>query len=382
MHNLNKLKNLHNKTVIIRADFDVPLKNGKIVDDSRLKNCLSTINYLLKRRAKKIILTGHLGRPAGRPVKALSLWPLKNRLEKYLRQKIDFIGIDRYLSSAIRQRISRSPAQLVMLENLRFSDREQANCRRFAKNMAALADIYVNEAFAVCHRRAASVAAIRAYLPAYLGLHLADELKHLTAVKNNPRHPLAVIIGGAKTETKLPLIKNFISSADYFLLGGAVANTFLNALGYQTGKSLIDKDYLPQARAIVKKLVKLKQEDKIILPLDAKTEKNIKNIDEIGKNEAVLDIGPLSIKLYLSVIRRAKSIIWNGPLGKFEELPYRRATQAVAREILNSKARVVVGGGDTHLIFKGKQLPANVFISSGGGAMLAFLADQPMPGLD
>ncbi len=380
MHTLNRLKNLKGKKVLVRCDFDLPLKNGKISDDSRLKNSLATINYLLKRQAK-LVLIGHLGRPQGKKNKLLSLLPVKNRLEKYLRQKIDFIDIDRYLNQPIRQQIKQSSARVVLLENLRFSDREQANCRRFAKNLASLADYYVNEAFAVSHRRVASVAAIQNYLPAYYGLHLAVELKHLSAIKKHPSHPLVVIIGGAKTETKLPLLKNFIQRADYFLLGGAVANTFLKALGYQLGKSLIDPACLPQAQAIIKQLIKLKQEDKLILPVDVKTQHGVKRIDEIKSAQSVLDIGPQSIKLYSSIIQQAKAVIWNGPLGKFENQAYRRGTQIIAREILNSHAQVVVGGGDTHLIFKNKIIPQHVFISSGGGAMLAFLAGQPMPGL-
>ncbi len=380
MFKLTKLKNLKNKKILVRCDFDVPLDKGRILDDSRLKNSLATINYLLKKQAK-LILIGHLGRPQGKANKALSLLPIKNNLSKQLQQEIDFINIDRYLSQAVRRAVEQSSARIILLENLRFSDREQANCRRFAKNLARLADYYVNEAFAVSHRQAASVAAIQAYLPAFSGLHLAEEIEQLSAVKKHPAHPLVVVIGGAKTATKLPLIKNFIQTADYFLLGGAVANTFLKALGYSVGKSLVDASCLSEAQTIIRHLIKTKQEHKLILPVDAKTQFGNKQIDNLSRSAAILDIGPLSIKLYVEIIKTAKTIIWNGPLGKFESAAYRRGTQLIAKEIINSHARAVVGGGDTHLIFKNKSVPKHIFVSSGGGAMLAFLADQPMPGL-
>ena len=262
MKNLQKSRIKKDTRVLVRCDFDVPLKSNKIIDDQRLINLLPTLNYLIKKRAK-LILIGHAGRPQGKAVKAPSLRPIKNRLEKLLNANIEFIKTDRYISKNIQEQVNNSQSNVVILENLRFSDRERANCKRFAKNLSNLADIYVNESFANSHRAHASMDAIQKYLPSYLGLHTQLEIENLKPLLKKPKQSLVLIIGGAKTKTKIPVIQKFLPHAQYILLGGVIANTFLKALGYNTGKSKIDKDYLNQAKNIL-----AKDQAKIFLPVD------------------------------------------------------------------------------------------------------------------
>ena len=372
LKSIKSIKKLKNKRILVRCDFDVPLKKikGKIIitDDSRLKDSLATINYLLSKQAK-VILIGHLGRPGGKINKNLSLRPVNQRLEELLSKKIELIKIDKYIGQvAIKKSQELSAGEVMMLENLRFSDRERANCKRFAKQLANLADIYVNNAFANSHRQHASINAIQNYLPTYYGFAILEEVKMLNKVLYQSTHPLILIIGGAKVETKLPVIKKYLKLADYILVGGAVANTFIKSLDYQVGKSLMDKKYL----SLAKKLL----HPKIILPVDVVTNKMIKRVDMINSQEAILDIGPATIKLYISIIKSAKTIIWNGPMGKFEDKKFRLGTQRLAQQILKTKANVVIGGGDTAEILAGKKISKNIFISSGGGAMLEFLSGK------
>jgi phosphoglycerate kinase len=382
LKSIKQLKNLKNKRVLLRLDFDVPLKNGCIVDDSRLRDALPTLHYLLRQKAK-IILIGHLDRPGGKIVKSLSLLPVKNHLEKLLHKKIKLIKIDRYLSHGILRspKLVQDKVNIFMLENLRFSDREEKNCKKFAKNLASLADIYVNNAFAVSHRAHASTHAIQKYLPTFVGLSVEEEIKILSQVLKKPKHPLVLIIGGAKIETKLPVIQNFIKPADYILLGGEVANVFIKALGYETGKSIVDNGFYRQAEKTLNQLRSRKSEHKLILPIDVKTDRALRKIDLIGKDEIIFDIGPQTIKAYARIIKSARTIVWNGPMGKIEDKRFRVGTLAMVRLLIKSKARVIIGGGDTHKIFKHKKVPVNIFVSSGGGAMLEFLAGKELPGL-
>jgi len=392
---IKSIKNLVDKRVMIRCDFDLPLKNGTIQDDSRLKKILPTIKYLLKKKAK-LILVGHAGRPHGRVVKELSLKPVKNKLEKLLNQKIDFIRTTPP-ASASPQAMRAGGKKILMLENIRFFSGEEKNSKTFAKKLASLADIYVNEAFAVSHRSVASVDAIQDYLPSYAGLHLEEEIKNLSAALKNPKHPVILIIGGAKIETKLPVIKKFQKIVDQILVGGVVANTFLKAQGVEVGKSLAD-DYLDEAKSMLN--LKIKNQDaKLQLKIknynlfsaeggSASGGKNykIKNlkiilpIDWRVKNDKILDIGQKTIRLFNDIIKKAKTIVWNGPMGKFEEKEFAIGTQEIAKEILKSKAKAVIGGGDTDKILQGKKFGSNIFVSAGGGAMLEFLAGKRLPG--
>jgi len=387
---LTALKNITGQRIFVRCDFDVPVKNGRITDDSRLKSCLPTVQYLLKNKAR-IILAGHLGRPEGQIVPELSLLPIKKQLEKLLGHKIIFVTqMENYLGSAAKEAAKDMRAgEIIMLENLRFSEREELNCRRFGRELASLAKYYVNEAFAVSHRAAASVSAIREYLPGYAGLHLSEEIAKLSAAQK-PSHPLTLIIGGAKIETKLPVIKKFIGLADYILVGGGVANDFFKAIGYEVGQSLVDEEYIKDASSILERVAQAKT--KLILPVDVKVAAGrkiaVKESHNVSSKEMILDIGPKTIKFYEELIKKSKMIIWNGPMGKFEDQRFAPGTRAIARGLLESKVKVLVGGGETGELFKSKvksqksKLRKNLFISVGGGAMLEFLAGKKLPGLE
>lgn len=397
---LTALKNITGQRIFVRCDFDVPVKNGRIADDSRLKSCLPTVQYLLKNKAR-IILAGHLGRPEGQIVPELSLLPIKKQLEKLLGHKIIFVTqMENYLGSAAKEATRNMRAgEIIMLENLRFSEREELNCRRFGRELASLAKYYINEAFAVSHRAAASVSAIREYLPGYAGLHLSEEIAKLS-VAQKPSHPLALIIGGAKIETKLPVIKKFIGLADYILVGGGVANDFFKAIGYEVGQSLVDEEYIQDASSILERVAQAKT--KLILPVDVKVAAGrkiaVKESHNVSSKEMILDIGPKTIKFYEELIKKSKMIIWNGPMGKFEDQRFASGTRAIASGLLESKAKILVGGGETGELFKSKvkrpaspnasqggqksKLRKNFFVSVGGGAMLEFLAGKKLPGLE
>ena len=377
LKSIKSAKTLKNKRILLRLDLDLPLKNNQVADDSRLQAALFTINYLLTKKAK-LILVGHLGRPNGKLVSRLSLKPVQKKLAKLLNQTITLIPLERYIGSQAAQAAQdMQPGQIIMLENIRFSDREEKNCKKFAKKLAALADLYVNNAFSASHRFHSSIDAIQKYLPSFIGFKVAEEIKNLSPFINHPQHPLVLIVGGAKMETKIPVIKNFLSSADHILLGGAIANTFLKSLNFEIGQSLICNQCLNPA----KKIFNQAKHSNLILPVDAQTNLTTKPVDSLNSNEAILDIGPQTIKLYTQLIKLAKTIIWNGPLGKFEHKKFAAGTQKVLAQVLKSKAKIVVGGGDTHQIFKAKKIPANIFISSGGGAILGFLSGNKLPGL-
>ncbi len=386
LRTIKKLKNIKGQRVLVRCDLDVPLKKNKkslvvVADDRRLKNNLATINYLIKQGAQPVLI-GHLGRPAGKLIKNLSLQPVAKRLEKLLGRKINLINIERFIGQAVFKAVKDNQlGGIIMLENLRFSDREEINCKRFAKQLAKLADIYVNEAFAVSHRSHASVEAIQYYLPSYAGLNLSLEVTNLASLLKYPRQPLVLIIGGSKVATKLPVIEKFISLADYFLLGGAVANTFIKAMALPVGKSLFDNQFIPLAQKIIDNLFQNGKLDKLFLPFDVKVSSAVKRVDNLNSKDTILDIGPISINLYLNIIKQAKTVIWNGPMGKFEDKNFKIGTYKIAKALLNSKAKIVIGGGDTDKIFNRQGVKNNIFISSGGGAMLAFLAGKTMPGL-
>ena len=352
---IKSVKSFKGKTVLVRADFDVPLKGSSIVDDTRLKTLIPTVEYLLVKKARQVIIIGHLGRPKGKVDKKLSLAPIVKYLKKEFKD-LDFIdSLDK-----------KSDSKVVVLENIRFFKQEEKNDKKFAKQLSKLANIYVNECFSSSHRNNASVSAIQNFLPSYAGLHLEKEIKSLSLVKDKPKKPLVLIIGGVKIETKLPVINSFLDKAEYILVGGAVANNFLLARGEDVGKSLIDKRYLPEAKKILKKF-----KHKVILPVDYITESN-----------KILDIGSRTIMLFNGIIKSAKTIVWNGPMGNFEKKKFANGTFKVVEGILsNNKADIVIGGGETGEVLKGQKINKNVFVSVAGGAMLEFLAGEKLPGL-
>lgn len=384
---IKNAKNIIGKRVLLRADFNVPIKNGKIKEDFKIIRNLPTINYLLAHKCK-VIIVSHLGNPkAGEFAEKYSLKPVADYLDKQLKAKVKFAGNihDFAAGTAVMQMKNK---EALFLENIRFYEGEKKNSSVFAKKLAALAEIYVNDAFAVCHRADASVSAIKKYLPAYAGLLLENEVLHLHKIKN-PKKPLIVIIGGAKLATKIPLINKFRDKAHRILVGGALANNFFAAHNFPVGRSLVDEESIQFA----KKLIKAKLDKNIILPLDVvvSAKKNFwdaraVNLNQVKEKDYILDIGPKTIDFYKKYINSAATVVWNGPLGMFEEQKFKHGTLAIARALslaAGKKIFSVAGGGETVEALKLAKTSSHInWVSTGGGAMLAFLAGESMPGLE
>lgn len=375
------------KNVLVRVDFNVPLDSqGRLRDDFRLQRTLPTIKYLLLKKAKKIILISHLGRPGrgdrGNP--QYSLRSVAEHLEILLKKKVYFFP-DK-IDNSLKEKIQQLPEfSIVLLENLRFYSGENENNRSFAQQLASLADIFVNDAFAVSQRQVASLSTITNFLPSFGGLLLKDELSSLNNFKNYSS-PFVVILGGAKVQEKVPLIAKFCSSANSVLLGGVVANIVLQSWGEKIAVPLKEKSILDEAKKLKK------QKAKIVLPLDFfvlhQGRKERRMLGEVTKDDIILDIGPETEGFFGKLIISAKSILWNGPLGKFEDERFTEGTDSVIKAIFKNKiAKTVIGGGDTLAAlrtleprFKIQNTP-NRFFSTGGGATLKYLAGETLPGL-
>jgi len=375
---LKTIKNLNNRRVLVRVGFDCPIKNGRVVDDSRIQQALLTVEYLTKHKAKVILIT-HLGRPNGKRIKKYILEPLA----KYLKKEIkNFKFIKTPISPKLKEQIEQmKPGEVVLLENIRFYDREEKNCLRFAKKLADLADIYVNEAFSNSHRLHASMNAITKYLPSYAGFALETEIKYLSQFLLKPKHPLIVIIGGKKITTKIKTIKNLLKSADQVLIGGAVASNFFKAGGYKIGKSFFEPKIIKTVQGLLKN-------KKIVLPFDVKVKikkanlnLNIGDLNDLPNDFEILDIGLETIKMFEKYIKSAKMIIWNGPMGYFEEKAFFQGTRSITKAVLKNKGQVVIGGGDTLVILKNLKINKNIFKCTGGGTMLEFLSGKELPGI-
>jgi phosphoglycerate kinase len=368
------------KKVLVRANLDLPVnKNGKITDDARLRNALPTIKYLLKHKAK-IILLGHMGRPKGRVVKRLRMDNVAKRLSKLLNKKVK--KLDACIGKKVEQSIAdMKSGDIILLENIRFHKEERENDKVFAKKLAGCADIYVNDAFSNSHRAHASMVSIPKYLPACAGIELENEIKNLSL--KNVKKPFVVIIGGAKLETKIPVIKNLSKKANALLIGGAIVFTFFKAKKFEVGRSLLEKDKI----SLVKQLLKNKR---IILPVDilvankvsSKAKTKIVSANKMLTEHIGLDIGPKTIKVFKKEINKARTLVWNGPMGAFEFKNFAKGTKKIAEAIASSNAKTIVGGGDTLIIIKKLKLGKRLsFVSTGGGAMLEYLAGKPLPGI-
>ena len=380
---LRGLKKWHGKTVFLRVDFNVPIVNGKIREDYKIKSGLKTIEYLSDHGAR-VLIVSHLGDPAGMFEAAYSLRPVATRLRALLKRPIKFLPLDLKKSTKLIKALP--PGGLALLENIRFYSGEYENDVQLAKSLSELADVYVNDAFAVSHRQQASVSAIKKYLPAYAGLLLEDEVRALNKILQ-PKKPLVVVMGGAKIKTKAPLIKKLQQTASQILLGGGLANTFFYVQGLEIGRSLFDSD----GAKYVKKFFKNKKlSNKIKLPLDLIVKNRVGVVrvaspQEIKKSDRILDIGPYTIAVYSAEIKKAKTLIWNGPMGKFEERSFRSGTLAMASLIAARSSGIaygVVGGGETVEALKLAQVEQYVdWVSTAGGAMLSYLSGEKMPGL-
>jgi phosphoglycerate kinase len=376
-----------NKRVLLRVDFNVSLNpNATIADDARIQQALPTIKQLLKNNNKLIIIS-HLDRPKDRDPK-LSLKPVCERLHEYVPDHTVRL-IDDFLTENKATFDNQQPNELFVLENIRYYPEEKKNDPEFAKKLAALADVYVNDAFGVSHRPDTSVVGIPQFIPSYGGLLLKKEIEMISKAIQNPAKPVVAIMGGAKISTKINLIDKLMTIADYVLLGGGIANTLLCAQDVNLGKSICEYDEVSSARKLL--FMAAQKNTAIILPQDAivSTSKDgnddqVKKIENIGPDDMILDIGPETQAQYGSIIARAKTIIWNGPVGYFENPTYNRGTDFIYYTITQNPDCVsIVGGGDTlAAISKKEYLDKITHISTGGGAMLEFIEKGTLPGID
>ncbi|MCD6586039.1 MAG: phosphoglycerate kinase, partial [Desulfobacteraceae bacterium] len=341
------------KKVLVRVDFNVPMdKHQNITDDTRIRSVLSTVRYVLDNNGTLIIMS-HMGRPKGNVVPELSLGPVAKRLGRLLQQNVkmapDCIG------AHVKKMVDEmNTGDILLLENLRFYPGEQTNEDEFARELASICDIYINNAFAVSHREHASIAAITKYAPqSAAGFLLIKELDYFHSAMDNPRRPLVAIVGGAKVSSKLGALKNMLNRVNKFIIGGAMANTFLKSQGFNLGKSLVEEDLVEEAGEIMKRAIS--EGIKFYLPVDAvvasqidpDVESKIVPIQEVPEDWMALDIGPASSRLFAEVLDDAKTIVWNGPMGIFEIDAFSRGTVSMVHSVANSYALTIVGGGDT-----------------------------------
>lgn len=380
---------IRDKKVLLRVDFNVPLTtDGSVAQDLRIKYALPTIERLLKN-GNQLILISYLGRPKGRDI-GFSLAPVVKRLQELIAgYKIALV--DDFLSEPGQKQIaSQDKNEILVLENIRFYSEEKENDKNFIKRLAELGQVYVNDAFSVCHREEASVVGIPTLIPGYGGLSLKKEITMLSSVLQDPKKPVVVILGGAKISTKINLISRLMTISDTFLIGGGMATTFLCAHGVQVGKSLYENTALDEARKILalakekNTLIVLPQEVVVGDRNDPKSARIFKKLTELTENDTILDIGPNAEAVYRSHITKAETIIWNGPMGYYENPIFAHGTESIFDAITqNTHATSVVGGGDTvAAILDEKHLDKITHISTGGGAMLEYIEKGTLPGIE
>jgi len=371
MNTLQELKDVKGKKVLLRVDFNVPLSadKKKVVDDFRIKKSLPTIEYLQKKGAR-VILIAHIGDDGSQ-----TLLPAYKALLKYI-PKAEFITTSP-MSNETEALLAKIPnGSVTLLENIRREVGEKKNDVTFARGLSRLGDIYVNDAFSVSHRAHATIVGLPKFLPSYAGFQLEEEVKELSAAFE-PKHPFLFILGGAKFSTKMPLVQRYVKIADTVYIGGALMNDFFKDMGYEVGKSLVDEE-----KTNLKHLRKFKN---LILPVDVEVTEgkkhSFKKPNAIGREDTIVDIGPESTTALIALVNQAKFILWNGPLGKYE-LGFGGSTEKVLKAVANSKAKTIVGGGDTvALVSKLKLEKKFGFVSTGGGATLDFLAKGTLPGI-
>nr|WP_230957225.1 phosphoglycerate kinase [Ehrlichia ruminantium] len=370
------------KTVLLRVDFNVPVDNGIVLDDTRIVRLTTTIKYLLSNNAKVVIIS-HYGRPQSYD-KEFSLKFLVEYLNKIFAANVLFV--DGVIGSYVEQTVQSAPlGSILLLENLRFYEEEEKNDLKFAKQLALLADVYVNDAFSCMHRKHASIDAIARLLPSFIGFNFQEELKYLSYVVSKSEKPVAVIVGGAKISTKIHMLKNLVQKVDFLVLGGAIANNFLLSQGFKIGNSLyekLEKDPVPDIVSLSEKC-----DCKIIVPEDYLIAKNlsdnqvlVKDNNMLESDDIILDIGPHTIDLITSMIEKCRTILWNGPVGMFEKELFSKGTFSIAKSLAEftkaGKLKSIVGGGDSICAIKlfGFSSEDFTYISTGGGALLHFLS--------
>lgn len=380
--------NFNGKTVLVRVDFNVPIKDGKVKGDDRIKKSLPTIKYI-KEKGGKIILMSHLGRPKGKYNKDLSLRPVAQRLSEILGEDILFIDEKEVVNKDVKDKVKNlKNGEIALLENLRFRPEEEKNEESFSKDLASLADIYVNDAFGTAHRAHASNVGVSKFLPSVAGFLLEKEIKYLKESLENPKRPFVAILGGAKVSDKINLIKNLLDKIDSIVIVGAMANTFIKSMGKEVGKSLVEDDKLDLARQIIdqasKKGVNLILPEDFIeageISDDAKGQ--VVDASSIDKDKMVLDIGPNSLKKIKMVLKDARTIVWNGPAGVFEVDEFSKGTVGIAKILADSDALTIVGGGDSVAAVEKAGVEDKIsHISTGGGASLELLEGKVLPAI-
>ncbi len=373
LKSINQLKNIKSKRVLLRLDLNVPIVRGKVADDFRIQTAIPTVN-LLRDAGAKVIIVSHIEGKGGE-----SLKPVADHLNE---RKIPVIFSDKYFTVAAKSILEKmKDGEVVLFENVRSNKGETLNSKNFAEKLAAMGDIYVNEAFSVSHRNHASIVGVPKLLPSYVGTVFAREVKNLSQAFE-PDRPFLFILGGAKFETKLPLIKKFLSHADFIFVGGALANNFFKELNFEVGQSVVSKGSF--------NLSGLLKTQKVFIPTDvvvasgnvAGRGQKVKSVQDVNSNEKILDVGPRSLIQLGGLVSQAKFILWNGPLGNCED-GFFEGTQKTAEIIAKANAKSVIGGGDTvAAIKKVGLLDKFTFVSTGGGAMLDFLANETLPGIE
>ncbi len=382
---------LQNKRVLVRCDFNVPLdKEGNITDDIRIVSSLPTINYLLDNGAA-VILMSHLGRPEGAPDKKYSLYPVAQRLSSLLNKDIIFEDCDLVVDDKVKRDVTAlKTGDIMLLQNTRFRKEETKNKGDFAKDLASLGDLYVNDAFGTAHRAHSSNVGICEYLPSALGFLVEKEVEIMGNALKDPKRPLTAILGGAKVSDKIAVIENLLNIADNILIGGGMMYTFLKAEGYNIGNSLLEEDKQDLAKNLIEKAKS--RNVQLLLPIDTVVAKEFKNNTEFFTVDAKnipdeymgLDIGEKTIELFIDVIKNSKTIIWNGPLGVFEMDNFANGTNSIAKAMADNKDAIsVIGGGDSAAAVEKIGLADYItHISTGGGASLEFLEGKILPGIE
>lgn len=381
--------NWHNLTAIERCDFNVPLKDGKITDETRIIAALPTIKYLIDNGAK-IVLLSHLGRPKGKPNEDCSLKPVASKLSEHLGIDVKFLKSDNVVDDGVKNEIKKLKAgEVAILENTRFRKEEEENDTDFAKELASLGDIFVQDAFGTAHRAHASTAGIASFLPAVVGFLIEKELNFLGKTLDSPERPFVAIMGGAKVKDKIPVITSLLEKVDTVIIGGGMSYTFFKARGFEIGKSICDDEGLELARDIM--AAADEKNVKFLIPVDTLASFEFDNdspsetydMDKIPEDRMGMDIGEKTIKLYKDELKNAKTVIWNGPMGVFEMPNFARGTEEIAKCLADLKdAKTIIGGGDSAAAVAQFGLSDKMtHISTGGGASLEFIEGKSLPGI-